>query len=124
VSGNDEDEISRSEMEQEDDASARPISDRALAMFFIALAIALVLGYLLLSKLADMSQEEDCALAHRKTCGASALPSTRRIGDMFSRGDDRPTRIASVDAMRPLPQRERRTNYVVQPAKSQPPGGV
>ena len=46
-------------------------------MFFAILAIALVLSYLLLSKLADMSQEEDCALAHRKNCGASEMPSRR-----------------------------------------------
>ena len=46
-------------------------------MFFAVLAIALVLGYLLLNKLADISQEEDCALAHRKNCGASEMPSNR-----------------------------------------------
>ncbi len=39
-----------------------------------ALAIALVLGYLLLNKLVDMSQEEDCALAHRYNCGAVEVP--------------------------------------------------
>jgi hypothetical protein len=43
-------------------------------MYVVALAIALVLGYLFLSKLVDISQEEDCALAHRRNCGASANP--------------------------------------------------
>jgi hypothetical protein len=82
--------------QHEDDASARPVSDRALAIFFVALAAALVLGYLLLSKLADISQEEDCALAHRKTCGASEVSS--------------PARLTSIDT--------------TQPAGRQPPGGV
>jgi hypothetical protein len=90
------DEHLRAPQQREEDASTRPVSDRMLAMFFIALATALVLGYLLLSKLADMSQEEDCALAHRKDCGASELSST--------------TRLATVAAM-PL-------------AGRQPPGGV
>jgi hypothetical protein len=48
-----------------------PVSDRALAVFFLILATALVLGYLLLNKLVDISREEDCALAHRRNCGAS-----------------------------------------------------
>jgi len=69
----------------DDNAIPRPISDRRLALFLVALAAALVLGYLLLSKLADMSQEEDCALAHRRNCGASELVS--------------PTRLASVETM-------------------------
>ena len=91
MSGND-DEHSRTPR-QRDDASTRPISDRMLAFFFVALATALVLGYLLVSKLADMSQEEDCALAHRKNCGAS---------EMFSS-----TRLAATDTMRPLQHVER-----------------
>jgi hypothetical protein len=36
--------------------------------------MALVLGYLLLNKLIDMSQQEDCALAHRYNCGAVEVP--------------------------------------------------
>jgi hypothetical protein len=31
-------------------------------------------NHLLLSKLIDMSQEEDCALAHRYNCGAVEVP--------------------------------------------------
>jgi hypothetical protein len=79
MSGKDEDRCSRPPPQREHDASRRPVSDRMLAMFFAALAAALVLGYLLLSKLADMSQEEDCALAHRRNCGASELSSTIRL---------------------------------------------
>ena len=63
--------------QREDDPGAQPVSNRTLAIFFVALAIALVLGYLLLSKLVDISQEEDCALAHRRDCGASLMPLDR-----------------------------------------------
>ncbi len=83
--GEDEQQASRASSAQDVDTSPRPVSDRRLALFFVALAAALGLGYLLLSKLADMSQEEDCALAHRKACGASKVSS--------------PTRLASVDAI-------------------------
>ena len=65
-----------------DRASPRPISDRGLAMVFVALAAALVLGYLLLSKLADISQQEDCALAHRRNCGASGVSSPTRLASV------------------------------------------
>jgi 4-hydroxybenzoate polyprenyltransferase len=44
------------------------VSTRELVLIFAALAVALVLGYLFLNKLVDMSQEEDCALAHRHNC--------------------------------------------------------
>jgi hypothetical protein len=60
--------------QEQDDADTPPISGRRLAMYVVALAIALVLGYLFLSKLVDISQEEDCALAHRRNCGASTNP--------------------------------------------------
>ena len=56
-----------------DDPRLQPVSDRGLAIFIAALAAALVLGYLFVNKLADMSSEEDCALAHRKNCGAVEL---------------------------------------------------
>jgi hypothetical protein len=45
--------------------NAQHLSTRGLLIVFASLAVALVLGYLLLNKLVDMSQEEDCALAHR-----------------------------------------------------------
>ena len=50
------------------------LSTRGLLIVFATLAVALVLGYLLLNKLIDMSQEEDCALAHRYNCGAVEVP--------------------------------------------------
>jgi hypothetical protein len=34
-----------------------------------------VLGYLFLNKMLDISQQEDCMLAHRKNCAAIELPS-------------------------------------------------
>ena len=56
---------------------ARPIPDRLLAIFLAVLVVALLLGYLFLNKLVDISRQEDCALAHRKNCGASRLSSDR-----------------------------------------------
>jgi hypothetical protein len=50
------------------------LSTRGLAIVLAGLAVALVLGYLLLNKLLDISQEEDCALAHRYNCGAVEVP--------------------------------------------------
>ena len=50
------------------------LSTRGLAIVFAGLALALVLGYLLLNKLLDISQEEDCALGHRYNCGAVEVP--------------------------------------------------
>jgi hypothetical protein len=55
----------------------RPIPDRLLAIFLAALVLALVLGYLFLNKLVDISSQEDCVLAHRKNCAASELPTDR-----------------------------------------------
>jgi hypothetical protein len=56
----------------------QPISNTGLTLFFAALTVALVLGYLFINKLVDISQEEDCALAHRYNCGAVEVPSTRQ----------------------------------------------
>ncbi len=53
------------------------ISNRALALFLAAIAAALVLGYFFVNQLADISQQEDCVLAHRKNCSAIELPSGR-----------------------------------------------
>ena len=55
----------------------RPVSDAMLAIILAALAVALVLGYLFLNKLVDISSQEDCVLAHRRNCAASELPSDR-----------------------------------------------
>ena len=57
-----------------DNDPAHPVSNRGLAIFFAMLIAALVRGYLLLNKLDDMSQEEDCALGHRYNCGAVVAP--------------------------------------------------
>jgi hypothetical protein len=51
-----------------DGEGPRPVSDRGLALFLVVLAVALVTGYLFVNKLADMSQQEDCALARRHNC--------------------------------------------------------
>lgn len=51
-----------------DGEGSRPVSDRGLAVFVVALAVALVTGYLFVNKLADMSHQEDCALARRHNC--------------------------------------------------------
>lgn len=50
------------------------LSTRGLLIVFGGIAVALVLGYLLLNKLLDISQEEDCALAHRYNCGSVEVP--------------------------------------------------
>ena len=50
------------------------LSTRGLVIVIAGVALALVLGYLLLNKLIDISQEEDCALAHRYNCGAVEVP--------------------------------------------------
>ena len=55
-------------------ASEAALSTRGLVIVLAAIATALMLGYLLLSKLVDMSQEEDCALARRYNCGAVEVP--------------------------------------------------
>jgi hypothetical protein len=52
-----------------------PIPGPVLALILALIAVALVLGYLLLNKLADMSRDEDCALAHRKNCAANEMSS-------------------------------------------------
>jgi hypothetical protein len=54
--------------------SAQYLSTRGLVIVFAGLAAALLLGYLFVNKLVDMSQEEDCALAHRYNCGAVEVP--------------------------------------------------
>jgi hypothetical protein len=56
------------------DDPTRPLSNRGLAIVVAMLIAALVLGYLFLNKLADMSQEEDCALGNRYNCGAQVAP--------------------------------------------------
>jgi hypothetical protein len=55
---------------------SRPVSDAMLAIFLAALAIALVLGYLFLNKLVEISRQEDCMLSRSKNCPAIELPPT------------------------------------------------
>jgi hypothetical protein len=55
-------------------ADDQHLSTRGLVIVFAAIATALVLGYLLLNKLVDISQEEDCALARRYNCAAVEVP--------------------------------------------------
>jgi hypothetical protein len=57
------------------DQNVRPISDRTLAIFFAFLVAIVVLGYLLMTKLADDSHAENCMMEHRKNCGAIEWPS-------------------------------------------------
>jgi hypothetical protein len=59
------------------DGNLRPVSDAALAIFFAALALVLVLGYLLLNKLVDISAQEDCMLSRSRNCAAIELNSDR-----------------------------------------------
>jgi hypothetical protein len=49
---------------------APPVSDAMLGIILVAVAAALVFGYLFLGKLIDISRQEDCMLAHNKTCAA------------------------------------------------------
>ncbi len=56
--------------------SPPPIPGAVLALIPALLAAALVLGYLLVNKLADISRDEDCALAHRKNCAAIEMSSS------------------------------------------------
>jgi hypothetical protein len=65
----------RTDVSERGDDGSPPISDAVLALFLVGLAAALVLGYLFLNKMLDISQHEDCMLAHRKNCAAIELPS-------------------------------------------------
>jgi hypothetical protein len=50
---------------------APSVSNAMLAIILVAIPVALVLGYLFLSKLIDISHQEDCMLAHNKNCAAT-----------------------------------------------------
>jgi uncharacterized membrane protein len=63
------------ERKRHTDQNVRPISDRAMAIFFAIFVAIVVLGYLLMTKLADDSRAENCMMAHRKNCGAIEWPS-------------------------------------------------
>jgi hypothetical protein len=68
---------SREPSSRNHDADWRPIPDAVLAIFLAGLAAALVLGYLFLNKMVDISRQDDCILAHRRDCAATELPSDR-----------------------------------------------
>ena len=50
------------------EVDSRPIPNSVLAIFLAILAVALVLGYLFLNKMVDISRQGDCMLAHRTNC--------------------------------------------------------
>jgi len=55
--------------------SLPPIPGPVLALILALLAVAVVLGYLLVNKLADISRDDDCILAHRNNCAAIEMSS-------------------------------------------------
>jgi hypothetical protein len=59
--------------ERSHDEASRPVSDARLAIFLAALAAVLVLGYLFLNRLADISRQEDCMLSRSRSCAAIEL---------------------------------------------------
>ena len=50
------------------DDDTRYVSNTGLVIILAGLAAALVLGWLLLNKLVDMSREEDCMLSRNRNC--------------------------------------------------------
>lgn len=74
MSDPDQNKIANEPPSRRNEDTTRRVSDRGVAIFFTMLLAALVLGYLFLNKLADMSQEEDCALGNRYNCGAVVAP--------------------------------------------------
>ncbi|MBV9458437.1 MAG: hypothetical protein JO141_13090 [Bradyrhizobium sp.] len=59
--------------------SPPPIPGPVLALILALLAVAVVLGYLLVNKLADISRDDDCILAHRKNCAAIEMSSVSSL---------------------------------------------
>jgi hypothetical protein len=56
---------------------SRPIPDRVLAVFLAVLAVALVLGYLFVNKMVDISRQEVCVLARRSNCATTDVSPSR-----------------------------------------------
>jgi hypothetical protein len=75
VSNQDPSSSSNERRNRHTDQHSRRTSDRAVAIFLAFLAVILMLGYLLMTKLADDSRAENCMMAHRKNCGAIEWPS-------------------------------------------------
>ena len=57
-------------------ADAGPPSS-AVAIVLALIAVASIAGYFLLTKLIDISREDDCLLAHRRDCGSIQVPSNQ-----------------------------------------------
>ena len=55
--------------------NVRPVSDRAVAIFFAFVVAIVVLGYLLMTQLAGDTRAEHCMMDHGKNCGAIEWPS-------------------------------------------------
>jgi hypothetical protein len=75
VSNQNPSSTSNERQKRRSDQNMRPIPDRAVAVFFAVLVAILVLGYLLMTKLADDTRAETCMMEHRKNCGAIEWPS-------------------------------------------------
>ena len=75
MSNQDPSPTSNERRKRHSDQNVRPVSDRAVAIFFAFLVAFVVLGYLLMTKLADDSRAENCMMEHRKNCGAIEWPS-------------------------------------------------
>jgi uncharacterized membrane protein len=75
VSNEDPSSIPKGWRKRHSDENVRPISDRVVAIFLVFLFAIVVLGYLLLTKLADDSRAGNCMMEHRKNCGAIEWPS-------------------------------------------------
>ena len=56
------------------DEDTQYLSTRGLFIVVGTLAVTLVLGYLLLNKLINISKEEDCALGNRYNCATVEVP--------------------------------------------------
>jgi hypothetical protein len=75
VMSNQDSSTSNERRKRHTDQNIRRNSDRAAAIFFAIIVAILVLGYLIMTKLADDSRAETCMMAHRKNCGAIEWPS-------------------------------------------------
>jgi phage FluMu gp28-like protein len=75
MSNHDASSTSNEQRKRHTDQNVRRNSDRAVAIFFAIIVAILVLGYLIMTKLADDSRAEGCMIAHRKKCAAIEWPS-------------------------------------------------
>jgi hypothetical protein len=59
-----------------DDGDGQTLSGREILVIMTIIALAVVGGYFFVMKLIDVSQQDDCVLAHRRNC-APAEPFRR-----------------------------------------------